>query len=84
MDKIIPFGNNILVVPREASTILKSFEGNLCEYGDVVAIGDNVEKIKVGDVIAFTKWGIKEIQIDDKKYKFVPEDERFILGTFQI
>jgi co-chaperonin GroES (HSP10) len=82
MDKIIPFGNNILIAPRETNTILKGYEGTLCEYGEVLAIGSDVQLIKVGDIVGFTKWGIKELIIDEKKYKFIPEDTRFILGTF--
>lgn len=81
MDTIKPFGNNMLIAPREASTILKGYEGTLCEYGEVIAIGDDVQIIKVGDIIGFTKWGIKELIINEEKYKFIPEDARFILGT---
>ena len=82
--KITPFGINVLVVPTEAPTILKSTEGNLCEYGVVKEIGDEVREIKVGDTIAFVKWGIKSLEINDEKHYFIPEDDRFVLGTIRM
>lgn len=79
--EITPFGINMLIKPIEANTILKSSEVSLCEYGDVLAVGSLVTSIKVGDVIAFTKWGTKHVEINNEKHYFIPEDDRFILGT---
>lgn len=81
MDKILPFGINILIKPREDKGVLRTEEGSLCEYGDVLAVGDKVEGIKVGDILAYTKWGCKSVIIEDEKHYFIPLDDRFILGT---
>lgn len=77
-----PLFNNILVKPTEVNTILRSQEGSLCEYGEVVAIGDEVKVVKVGDLIGYTIWGMKKLEKDGEKFYILPEDGRFILGTF--
>lgn len=77
-----PLFNNILIQPTEVSTILRSSEGSLCEYGEVVSVGDDVKVVKVGDVIGFTIWGVKKLEKEGVKYYIVPEDGRFILGKF--
>lgn len=81
MDTIKPFGNNILVEPVEKKQVLVSDQSPLCEYGKVISIGSDVEHIKVGDTIGFTVWGINKLEINDKKYYFIAEDARFLLGT---
>ena len=84
MNNIKPFGNNILVKPQEHNTILKATEGSLCDYGEVIEIGSDVQTIKVGDIIGFTVFGINALEIDGKKHYFVPEMSEFILGTIQM
>ena len=79
--KLKPFGNNILVKPYEQDTILKSTEGGLCEYGTVEEVGSGVKEIKVGDIIGFTVWGVNKLNIENEKFYFIPEDERFLLGV---
>lgn len=81
MDNVKPFGRNILVKPTEKKQILVSEKKSLCEYGEVIAIGDEVKKIKVGEIIGYLVWGINALQIDDVTYYFVPEDDQFLLGT---
>ena len=81
---IKPFGNNILVKPHERDTILKSAEGSLSEYGEVIAIGDSVQSIKVGDTIGFTIFGINALEVDGKKAYLVPETSEFILATITL
>lgn len=82
--EIKPFGNQILIKPVEKKQIILSQSKNFCDYGVVTAIGDKVEKIKVGDTIGYTVWGLNHLEIDGIKHYFVPEDERFILGTFTL
>lgn len=84
MMKIIPFGNNILVKPQESESVLKSFEGTLCEYGEVLAVGQDVQRIKVGDIIGYTVFGINSLEIDGKKAYLVPETSEFILATIEL
>ena len=78
---IKPYGKNVLVKPVEKKQILVSEQGNLCEYGEVVAIGDEVTTLKVGEVIGYTIWGVNRLTIHDVNYYFIPESDEFILGT---
>jgi co-chaperonin GroES (HSP10) len=80
--KIKPFGNQILIEPINKKQIIGV--PTLCEYGTVVAIGDDVQVIKVGEVVGFIKWGINELDIDGKKYLFVQENAANILGTIEL
>lgn len=77
---IIPYGKNILVVPSKKKKILVSDTNAIEAYGDVVAIGEDVKTVKVGDTILFTKWGIRENKIGDETFYFVKEDDDFYLG----
>lgn len=79
---IKPFGNQILVEPEKQNTVIAGYN-SLFNYGQVISIGDEVKKIKVGDKIGFIVWGLNDIEIDEKKYYFVPEDDKFILGIIE-
>ena len=81
--KIIPYGNNILVKPIEKKQVLVSQSKTLCEYGEVVAIGSDVQFVKVGDVIGYTIWGLNSLEIDNEKHYFVQEQSEFILGKLE-
>lgn len=82
--EIKPFGINLLIRPIEEDAIIKSSEGNLCEYGEILAIGNEyIPKdygLNVGDIIAFTKWGCKHVDIKGVRHYFILIDNRFILG----
>lgn len=80
---IRPFGTNILIEPVEKKQVLVSDQGTLCEYGTVVAVGDAVTKVKVGQTIGFLIWGINSLEVDGKKYYFIPETSDFILGFLE-
>lgn len=76
---IIPFGNQVLVKPVQKEQVLVSDDGALSEYGEVVAIGDEVQKIKVGDKIGFSVFGVEKLIIDDQKFYFIRESAEFLL-----
>lgn len=80
---IKPFGKNILISPTAKTQVLLSEQGSLCEYGKVIAIGDEVQKVKVGDVVGFVVWGIQKLEVDDSTYYFIPESSDFLLGTIE-
>lgn len=75
-----PFGNNILVQPEDKKKII----GETSKYylfGKVLGVGEDVKKIKVGDTIGYTLWGLCEIQeADGTKHYFIQENSDFILG----
>lgn len=81
---IKPYGRNILVEPVEKNQILSADNRPLCEYGKVVAVGDDVEWVEVGDTIGYTVWGVNHLEIDGKRYYFVPEDDQFLLGAIEV
>ncbi len=82
MNKITPFGYNILVEPIKKKQVLVSDQASLCEYGKVVAVGSDCSgQIKVGDTIGYTVWGLKHLEIGDSRYYFVPESDDFLLGV---
>ncbi len=85
--KIKPFPNQLIVKPAEKKQILVSDNKSLCLYGEVVAIGSNVEQegvIKVGDIIIYEMWGLKSPEIDGEKVHFIHKDSDFLLGTVQL
>lgn len=81
MLKIHPFGDRILVKPIVRQQVLVSDDGNLNEYGEVVAIGHDVKVIKVGDRIGFSVFGIEKLVIEEEKFYFIQESPEFLLGT---
>lgn len=81
--KIKPFGNQILVKPFEKQQVLISDDGTLNEYGEVVAIGDEVKKIKEGDKIGFSVFGIEKLIIEEEKYYFIRESAEFLLAVIE-
>ena len=80
---IKPFGKNILIQPAAKAQVLVSEQGSLCEYGKVIAIGDEVTKVKVGDTVGFLVWGVQKLDVRDTIYYFIPESSDFILGTIE-
>lgn len=81
MNNFTPYGNNIKIEPKSKNKII----GDTSKYylfGEVVAVGDQVKNISIGDTIGFTLWGLNEIQQEDgtKEY-FVQDTPDFILGV---
>lgn len=78
---MIAFGKRIQIEPLEKESIFKTTNKNLAEYGKVISIGSEVKKIKVGDTILFTIWGVDKITKEDKDYYFILESDEFILAV---
>lgn len=81
--QIKPFRNRILVKPHENQSILRSEDGSLSEYGEVLAIGPEVQEIKIGDKLGFSVFGVEKLIIEDEKYYFLTEDSEFILAILE-
>lgn len=80
---IKPFGNRILIKPVEKQQVLVSDDGTLNEYGEVVAVGNKVQEIKIGDRVGFSVFGVEKLVIDEQKYYFLQEDSEFLLCTME-
>lgn len=78
--EIKPYGRRILVKPEEKAQVLVADDGMLNEYGVVVAVGDAVQHIKVGDKVGFSVFGVEKLVIGEEKFYFIKEDDDFLLG----
>lgn len=75
MNKIIPYTNYLCIQPVERKQVLIADSGTLQTFGKVIAVGEQVEKTKVDDIVAFEMWDLKDIVIDDQKHYFIKEDQ---------
>ena len=81
---IKPYGTYLFIKPVEKPQVLVSDDGTFNEYGVVVAVGDECTgKIKVGDKVGFSVFGIEKLIIDDQKYYFLKESDEFLLCTIE-
>lgn len=73
MIKIKPLENEIQIKLDEATAgaLDTSSRESAVEYGEVLAVGENVQGIKKGDHIFVKSWGIDSIYHDEKRYNFV-------------
>lgn len=80
MKKVIrPVGTRLLIDPVELKDTTKAgiiiAGGNKAEYfeGKVLAAGTNTTLVKVGEHVAFLKYGYDEMEVDGKKFYLVEE-----------
>lgn len=75
-----PYRNNVLIKPASKGKIVGD-TAMYYLYGEVLAVGEDVKNIKVGDTIGYTLWGLSEIlEADGTKHFYVKDDPKFILG----
>lgn len=71
-----PYFNLMVVEPIEKNDVLiRDEERKYNLFGKVLAIGPKVEEVKVGDYIGFSVWGLTHLDINEKRYYFVPETD---------
>lgn len=75
-----PCFNNILIQLHVKKQIAVGDKPLIGSYGKVMAIGEDVKKVKVGDIIIVRLWGIIDVDVDGMVYHFVPEDPKFIIS----
>lgn len=80
--KVQPLGDRVLVEAIEEKEVEKTKTGIYLptsgskeepDQGKVVAVGDS-KKIKVGDVVIFSKYGFDKITVDGKDYLVIKEE----------
>ena len=87
--KIIPLGDRVLVRARETMTKTKSgifipdtVEKERPEEGVVIAVGEGrmtdkgniiAPKVKIGDIVLFSKYSLEEVRLDGEGYYIVSE-----------
>lgn len=80
-NKIEPIGKRVLAKKHEEKDpvvkgIIMPDTAKHKKYDiEVLAIGSEVTKVKVGDMISIAHYGTKEIMKDDEVYMLIPEDE---------
>lgn len=83
MKKIIPIGERVLVKPfsemelkkgKKSSILLpESMTKERSAQGKVLAVGD-IKKVKVGDVIFFSKYGYDEVELEGEELYLIKEE----------
>lgn len=81
---ITPFGNHILVAPEKKKGVILTQKEQFSQRGTVLKIGDACTRIKEGDTILFTGWGVDTVQIDGEELCFLSENDEFILATIKV
>ncbi len=78
----IPFGDNVLVKPVSKEKIIGHTD--MYElFGEVLAVGEDVKKIKPGMIVSYTLWGIRDTEKDNEKSFFIRENPAFFLGILK-
>lgn len=80
MSKLLPFGDYLLIEPVPKSQVLVSDDEILCNYGTVIAVGSKADKELVGKAVGYEVWGVKTIEIGDKKHYLISQSSDFLLG----
>jgi len=81
MAKLKPLGHKVVVERTQAvdktagGIVIPDTAKEKPEQGKVVAVGKDVEEIKVGDVIVFGNFAATEVKADGKEYLVVREKE---------
>ena len=89
MSKLIPLGENLVILPLKEDTTKSSFyipESKEAKpvQGEVIAVGPGREldngslskmTISVGDKIVFRRYATDEFEIDGEKYLVIPQKD---------
>lgn len=76
---IKPLNSNVLIKPEEekiSETIITLDDDKKTpEKGEVLAIGEEVENVKVGDRVIFIKYSPNEVTVEEEEYLIINEDD---------
>lgn len=81
--KLKPLSNEVQIKIDEAKAGVLNMESTqtAVEFGEIVALGENVKGLKVGQKIAFKAWSVDIVSIDGKRYYFINMDTNGIKAT---
>lgn len=82
--KILPLNNNVLIeVVKEEETksgiIIPPEHETRLEKGKVIALDENIVRVKKGDSVFFKLYSLSSVEIDGKEFHFIKEED--ILGV---
>jgi hypothetical protein len=79
--KFIPFSDCVEIEPIVSDNPILSDEKKFVEGGKVIALGEDIWQLKVGDIVFFRPHGAFETpEYEGKKHYVVKVHEEFILG----
>lgn len=80
--KIIPWAGKIQLKIDEPSVGILDTSNmpTAIECGEVIAIGEGINSIKVGDKLFFKSWAVDIITYDQERYYFIDIDTNGICG----
>ncbi len=73
MNNGTPYFDYVLIEPVEVKQVLISDTKKIETFGKVLSVGKDVRDTKVGDVVAFEMWDVKDCSINEKKLYLVQE-----------
>ena len=73
--EIKPYTDYLFIEPEEKKQILVAETGNLQTVGKVIAVSPEVIDTKIGDVVVFEIWDLKDFGYNEKKYYCVAENK---------
>lgn len=75
---ILPNKNQIYIEPIKEEQILKKpSDDSITEKGKIVAVGENIQDFKAGDVVLFNAFLANKVEIKGDSYYFVTESDIF-------
>lgn len=85
MQKLKPLGNNLLLDINEDKAEQKTSSGIIIPesakkkptYLKVLGVGPEVKEVSEGDLILVDKFSGQEIEFEENKYLFIPEEKAF-------
>lgn len=78
-----PYGDNIKFQPSSKNKVIGD-SSKYYLYGTVLAVGEDVKKIRPGDQIGYTLWGLKDIEMaDGTKTFYIKDTPQFILAVIR-
>lgn len=81
MKQIIPLGNRVLIQPiaaekkTEGGIIIPETSGEKSMHGNVIAIGDEVKSVHIGDVAMYDRYRVFEFELNGEKQLIVKEED---------
>lgn len=76
--KIIPLTKNVLIdIHKIKETAMQMIDENesKTEQATVLSVGNDVDLVKVGDIIIFKNYNLDTIEIEGEKFNLIPEED---------
>ncbi len=77
---IHPIGRRVYFEPEISKSFLVSDDEKRKEKGKVIAVGKDVQEVKVGDLIIYAPWAVDKYQDETGVYYFIVEDDNILLA----